>query len=87
MQATETFDSNDLLFFTRQHAEIHSQLLKEDEGENCLRRQSNECWHVAFEEAEWTELRCVSDDVPDSIELSRLGIHGASFQHVEWLSE
>lgn len=68
-----------------QNSKVHAKLFEEDEGENSLRSESDESWHVALEESEWAELGSLLDDIEDAVKLARLCVHGASLQHIQRL--
>lgn len=62
-------------------------MLEEDKSENRLRSEPDERGHVAFEEAERTELCRVPHDIPNAVELARLRVHRASLEHIQRLGQ
>ena len=64
---------------------VHSELLKEDEGENGLGPEPHEGGDVSLVECHGPGLPGVSHQVQGAAELPRLGVHGPSLQHVQGL--
>ena len=64
---------------------VHSELLKEDEGEDGLGPEPHEGGDVSLVEGHRPGLPGVSHQVQGAAELPRLGVHGAGLQHVQGL--